>query len=122
YTVTATDSAGNTATARSSASKDSTTSVGITAVTNPITATTVRSVAITGTARAGAGLRLSVNSGRMSIVRTVTADSSGAWSLSGLDLSSLRDGVLTFAVSGTPTTGDRAVATISATKKTTTGV
>src|SRR5204862_144681 len=79
------------------ASKDTVTSVSITSFTDPVTAANQLNVAVSGTAEAGDSIDLTVSDGTVAHDVTDSATATGGtWSFSGLDLSGLDDGAITY--------------------------
>ena len=78
--------------------------------TNPINAANQAAAAIDGTTAANAQIDVAVTDGTDVVTATTTADASGAWSVSGLDLSGLADGDITYNVNATDADGNMASA------------
>jgi hypothetical protein len=119
YTVVETDGAGNTANDTKTATKDVVApAVAMTSWTNPITAANKTAGSAGGTAENGAEISLTVTDEHGHTAGSDTV-SSGTWSISGLNFSSLDDGdVITFSVEATDAVGNTATATRTATKDT----
>ena len=95
--------------------------VTIGAATDPINADNETSILANGTGDAGDAISLVVGDGTNTTqAYTATVDSSGLWSITGIDVSSLSDGTLTFTVTATASdgSGNTAQATFTATKDT----
>jgi Bacterial Ig-like domain len=76
-------------------------------------------VAVSGTAEAGATVAVQVTGGTGAVTRTAAAAADGTWAVTGLDLSTLADGPITYRVTGTDTAGNTGAATtLAATKDT----
>jgi large repetitive protein len=110
--VTATDASGNTANTTQTVLKDSLAPMSaIASVTNPINAANQALVSTTGTGEAGATITLVVKDGSSNLApRTTTVDGTGNWSIGGIDVSSLADGLVTFSITATDAVGNTAVA------------
>ncbi|MEX0676993.1 MAG: Calx-beta domain-containing protein [Pirellulales bacterium] len=122
FTVTATDSASNTATMSITAVKDTVTDVIVSDVTDPITAANETMVMISGTGELGAMISVVATDGESSTGAAVTTvDDQGNWSLT-IDTSSLDDGTITFTVTATDEAENTDVATTTAEKDTVTEV
>lgn len=100
YQAAASDAYGNAALASIATTK---TTVAITSVTNPVNAGNVNSVSVSGTGQAGASITLVVTdvpdlmgNFSSSAEYTATVAANGAWSISGISLSMLDDGRITF--------------------------
>ena len=118
FTVTSTDSASNTATDHMAGTKV-TLSVALTVVTDPVNNGNVASANATGTGKAGATISVVVTDGSHSTApKTATVDSLGAWTVTGIDLSSLDDGTITFNVTSTDSATNTANASKTAVKDT----
>jgi hypothetical protein len=120
YKVTVTDSLGNVTEYELEAVKDTVApTLAITEVTDPIEVVNVADVDISGTGEAGATITVVVSDG-VNFTTPVTAivDSNGDWSITGIDVSDLSDGTLTFEVSAEDQAGNVTVETIEATKST----
>ncbi|MCU1461831.1 MAG: putative internalin [Acidimicrobiales bacterium] len=119
YQVVATDAAGNTSSAASySWTIDTTTSVAITLVTDPVTTANDTSAAASGTAEPGDSVDLTVADGTPAhnVTDSTTADSTtGAWSFTSLNLSAL-SGPITYSVVATDGAGNTASDSASAAK------
>jgi hypothetical protein len=119
YTAKATDTAGNDTTASQNALKDTTVAVSITTVTDPVTSGNQTNVGASGTSDAGTntvGVTVSdgVNPPLGPFAATVAPD--GSWSVTGIDVSSLNDGTITFEATATDTVGNTATDDETATK------
>jgi hypothetical protein len=117
YTATASDSVGNTATDSLTATKDVTSpAVDITAATTPLNASNVSSASAGGTGEEGATISLVVTDGVLSTTAVVTTVAGGVWSFTGLDLSALADGAITYMVTATDAAGNTATDTFAGQK------
>ncbi len=103
YSATATDAAGNTATDVFAAVKDVVVpTVDLVAVTDPIDATNETAVEASGTGEADAAIVLTVTDGANTTTEyTTTVAGDGTWSITGIDVTSLDYGTLTFNVTST---------------------
>src|SRR5690606_14505716 len=87
---------------------------------SPINDSNAANTQITGTAEALASISVIVSDGTNSTTEyTTTVNSSGAWSISGIDVSSLADGQITYTVKVTSLSGLTAETTEVTTKDTT---
>ncbi|HTQ39322.1 MAG TPA: Ig-like domain repeat protein [Pirellulales bacterium] len=119
YTVTATDAASNTTTTSKTATKNTTVpSVAITTVTNPINTSNDTSTAISGTGTTGATISVVASDGTHSTAPQTTTVSSGTWTVSGIDVSALDDGTITYTVTATNSFNNTATTSQTATKTT----
>jgi cyclophilin family peptidyl-prolyl cis-trans isomerase len=121
YTATITDSSGNTATSTLTATKNTTTpALALTSVTTPITFSNEKATVASGTAEDGATVSVVATDGTTSTApQELTVGSSGTWSISGIDVSDLKDGTITYTATATdPTTGNTATSSITTTKDT----
>ncbi len=120
YTVTATDAAGNTTTVTKTATKKTAAPVlTIAAVTNPINASNASNTSISGTADAGDKIKLTITQGKNVFkTLTATADTSGNWSFTGIDLHSLKDGAIGYSVVATDAVGNTTTVNKTVTKDT----
>src|SRR5439155_1013786 len=96
---------------------DTSTSVSITAETDPVTGANQASAAVSGTSEAGDSIDLTVSDGTPAhdVTDSTTANGSGDWSFSGLDLSGLDDGSITYAVDAADSVGNTASDSVGAT-------
>ena len=124
YSVKATDAVGNTATDSQSANKDTVTNVSIAAWTDPVTFANQGNASASGTSEAGDTIDLTVSDGTVAhdVTATTSADGSGNWSFTGLDLSGLDDGPISYSVKATDAVGNTATDSQSANKDTVTNV
>lgn len=120
YSVTETDAVGNTTTVTQSATKDTVAPVvGITSATNPINASNDTNTSVSGTADPGDSITVVASNGTsQSATASATAASDGTWSISGLDVSSLPDGTITYTATATDSAGNEGTITSTATKGT----
>ena len=121
FTATATNALGNSATATSTATKDTVApAIAVTTVTHPINASNAASVSASGTTEIGATVKVVATDSAAGTTTTynATVDSSGNWTVSGIDTSGLADGTITFTATATDAAGNSATATSTATKDT----
>jgi Bacterial Ig-like domain len=69
-------------------------------------------VAVSGTAEAGATIKVQTTDGTRTAVQTTTAGADGTWSIVGIDLSTLADGTITYQVTGTDAAGNTGAAAV----------
>ncbi len=124
YTATATDTAGNVSPATTATAPKDTAPPAAPTLTAPatVTAATVTSVTVSGSAEAGATVTLNVTDANAvhTVTATATADGTGNWSITPLNLTSLSDGQLTYTATARDTSGNTgASAAQTGTKKTT---
>jgi hypothetical protein len=122
YTATATDAAGNTGTSATITKNKDTLAPGLPTVSVPlfVNAANVANVPVNGTADPGATVALTVTDPGTAhtVSQNATADSAGAWT-TGLDLSTLNQGTVTYKVTATDAAGNAsAIATKTNTKDT----
>src|SRR5262249_39149836 len=87
-------------------------------VTDPVTAATRHSVSASGTTEVGATVQVSVTDGSNTTApAAATVDAAGNWTVTGIDVSALADGPLTYTAVAT-LAGATATATRTATKNT----
>ena len=116
FTVTASDAAGNTAQSSLTSTK---TTVAIVAVTDPINAENAANVTVSGTGEVGATITLVATNGDNSTDEyTTVIGEDGTWSITGVDVSGLADGTITFTATATDTAGNTAESSLTATKDT----
>lgn len=120
YAATATDSAGNISTTGTATNTKDTVSATPT-VTAPayVNGANVASVPVSGTSDAGASVSLTIADANSAhtVSQTVTANGSGTWSSSGLNLGTLNPGAISFAATATDLAGNvSAAGTTSGTK------
>ena len=120
YTITVTDPAGNSTTVTRTATKDTVApTVDIDSVTDPIDLAHANSVTISGTGEAGATISVVITDGTNSTTATTTTVAeNGTWSVSGINVSTLADGTITYQVTITDGAFNTAQATQTAVKKT----
>jgi len=109
YKVTATDEAGNTKLEEIDAVKDTVApALEIETVTNPINIGNADAVSISGTGEVGAVISVVVSDGtnQITVTQTATVDSEGNWTITGINVSTLEDGTLTFTVKATDAVGN----------------
>ena len=120
FRVTSTDSDGDPVEDSLSATKDTTPpSLSVAAVTDPINAASSSAVSAAGSGEVGATISVVVSDGsNFSATYTATVDSSGNWSIAGIDVSTLDDGTLTFTITATDAAGNVTETSTSAVKDT----
>jgi hypothetical protein len=120
FTVTATDAAGNTAQATKTATKDTVApAVSVTSVTDPITIANRHITQATGTGEVGATISLVASDGTNSTTaQTTTVALNGTWTIAGIDVSGLADGIITYNVTATDPAGNTATTSKTGTKST----
>ncbi len=90
-------------------------------VTNPINSSNDTKTSISGTAAAGASISITANDGTGTstpVTATATAGADGKWTASGIDVSSLSDGTITYTATTTDAAGDAVTVSQTATKDT----
>jgi hypothetical protein len=122
YSATATDAADN-AGAAGTATGTKDTAVETATITAPtyINSATKSSVAISGTADANASISVAISdvgNVHTTTVTTTTADGTGAWSKTAINLSSFNDGTITFALTETDAAGNQGTASTTSSKDT----
>jgi hypothetical protein len=122
YTATATDAAGNTGTSAAVTKTKDTLAPGLPTISVPtfVNAANAASVPVSGTAEPGATVALSVTDPGTAhtVSQNATANGAGAWS-TGLDLSTLNQGTVTYKVIATDAAGNAgAIRTATNTKDT----
>jgi TusA-related sulfurtransferase len=123
YTATATDAAGNTGTSAAVSRTKDTLAPGLPTVSVPsfVNATNVATVPVSGTAEPGAIVSLTVTDPGTAhtVPQAVTANGSGVWSATALNLTTLNQGTVTYKVTATDAAGNAsAIATTTNTKDT----
>jgi len=120
YIATATDSAGNSATVTKTSTKDVVApAVSITTVTSPINAGNAANTSVSGTGEGGVLISIVANNGaHNTTAQTTTVSIGGTWTISGIDLSAISDGTITYTASATDAAGNTATASKTATKDT----
>ena len=120
YSATATDGFGGTANDSKTAAKDTVTNVSITNWTDPINAGNQTNVSASGTAEAADTVKLTISDAgnAHSVGPFTTTATGGHWSFSGIDVSSLNDGTITYSVTATDGVGNAATDSETATKDT----
>ena len=123
FTANATDTAGNSASDTETTTKDTAgPAVAITSSTGPISIATAHDATASGTSEVGATISLIVTDGHNSTTAyATTADSNGAWTISGIDTSSLDDDEVVYTVTATDSHGNSSQA-VHATSKTTVSI
>src|SRR6202008_459049 len=102
------DGLGNPANDSKTATKDTVTNVAITSVTDPVTHVNQGNASASGSSEAGDTIDLKGSDGIHAVTASTSADGSGNWSFTGLDLSSLNDGPITYFVKATDAVGNTA--------------
>src|SRR5262249_54986889 len=112
YTATASTS-GGTATNTKTASKDTTApAVNVTTVTTPINGGNFSNASASGTGEVGATISVPVTDGTNTTPAvTTTVGSGGTWSVTGLNLSNLKDGTVSYTARATDAAGNTASST-----------
>jgi hypothetical protein len=119
FSVVAIDTAGNEDSAETTAEKDTLTNVTISEVTDPIGIADADSTAVAGTGEAGATVSVVVSDGANSTApQMAVVAAGGTWTISGIDVSSLNDGTLTYTVTITDLAGNTNVDSDTAVKTT----
>ncbi len=121
YQVTATDAAGNvSATATATNTKDTVSATPSVTAPAYVNGANVASVPVSGTSDAGASVSLTVTDAGTpvhTVTQTVTANGSGTWSTSGLNLGTLNPGAISYSATATDPAGNvSAAGTASSTK------
>jgi hypothetical protein len=111
---------GNTISGTASVTRDTSTTVAITAWTNPVDNTNQTNVSVSGTAEAGDTIELKItDAGNAHTVGPFTTTATGGtWSFSNKDVSSLNDGTITYSVKATDAATNTATDSKTATKST----
>ncbi|MEX2113841.1 MAG: Ig-like domain-containing protein, partial [Pirellulales bacterium] len=118
YTVTATDAVDNAATDTLNAVKDVVANAAFLSATNPINANNVTAVSTIGTGEDGADIELVISDGANPTSAMTTTVAGGMWSFSGIDLSALDDGPITYTVTTTDVAGNTSTIVFNADKDT----
>ncbi len=119
YTATVTDAAGNTLTASQTATKDTVAPVSIASVTSLIDQANQTKTSASGTTEVGATVSVTASDGTTTTSPVAaTVDSSGNWTATGIDVSSLNDGTITYTATATDSVGNTGTATATTTKNT----
>ncbi len=121
FSATATDSAGNTATATKTSTKDVVApALDLTDVSDPINAASATSASASGTGEVGASVSVTVTDGSATTdALTTTVAGDGTWSIIDIDVSGLTDGTLTFTAVASDAAGNTTTDTLTAEKDTT---
>lgn len=121
YTITASEANGNTTQITVNAEKDTAPpTVAITSVTDPIDAGNADTTSINGTGEAGATLSVVASDGVTATVPfTGTIAVNGSWVISGINVTTLANGPITYTVTATDAAGNTAQVNKVATKDTT---
>ena len=102
FTATATDALSNSATDMFTATKDTVApAVAVTSATNPIGSANQSAVSVGGTGDDGANISVTASDGTHTSNTVTTVVSGGTWSVSGIDVSGLDDGPVTFTATAT---------------------
>ena len=116
YTVTSTDAAFNTAEATMTATKST---VHVTVVTDPINSSNASNTSASGTGEVGATISVVASDGtNTTATYTTTVASDGTWSITGIDVSGLADGEITFTATATDSNENAAHSSLTSTKDT----
>ncbi len=120
YTVVAVDAAGNSSEVTLAAQKDTVApAVAISSVTDPINQDNATNTSISGTGEVGAEVMVVADDGVSSTIAfAVTVDGGGNWTISGIDVSALADGTITYSVMATDAAGNTTAIDTTATKNT----
>jgi cyclophilin family peptidyl-prolyl cis-trans isomerase len=120
YTATISDTSNNTATGSKTTTKDTVApSVAVTTVTSQINKSNATSTSASGTGSVGATVQVVASDGiHTSTAKSATVGSGGTWSITGIDVSSLTDGTITYTATATDSAGNSAIASKSTTKDT----
>ncbi len=119
FTITATDAASNTTQVARSSMKNTVIEVAITDATDPVNAANETAASISGTGEVGASVVVVISDGENEVTTAaVIVGSNGAWTVTGIDLSSLDDGEVTYTATATDEAGNTDVAEIDAVKDT----
>ena len=120
YRATATDAAGNTATSSHAGTKDTVApEVAITAATDPALNSNLTNASASGTGEATASISLVVTDGTHTTTEyTTTVAADHTWSITGIDLSTLSDGPITYRVTATDEAGNTTTTTRNANQDT----
>ncbi|MBL9122456.1 MAG: hypothetical protein JNG90_02410 [Planctomycetaceae bacterium] len=101
YQLAASDNYGNAVLASRTATK---TTVAITTVVDPVNASNVADVSVSGTGQVGAAIKVVVSDNAATphtVEKTTTVAADGTWSVTGLNLTTLNNGVIQFAATAT---------------------
>ncbi len=126
YTATATDSQGGTVTSNATATKDTVVpTVAISTGTTPINLSNQAATSVSGTGSDGDTVSVVASDGtNTTTTQTETVPSSGTsagtWSITGINVTSLNDGTITYTATITDASGNTATSELTATKNTTT--
>ena len=120
YRVTITDNSGNSATVTKTATKNVTDPlVDITEASTPITLANQHSVSVSGKAQVGSTVKVEVTDGTTTTTAVTTVPAAnGSWSVSGIDVSALKDGSITYRVTMTDVDDHTFTDTLATTKAT----
>ena len=120
YTATTTDAAGDVLTANRTATKNTIAPVTVSSVTSLVVQSNEKNTSASGTTKAGDTVMVTVTDGTTTTTAVkATVDASGNWTVTGIDVSSLQDGTITYTATATdPTTGNVGTATRTTTKNT----
>ena len=119
YKATATVS-GTTANSTRTTTKDTAApAIAISTVTNPLNSANSGAATISGTGEAGALVSVTATDGTSTVGPLLTqVTSTGTWSITGFNVSSLKDGTITFSATATDTAGNTAKTSTTANKDT----
>ena len=120
YSVVSTDSVSNSITATKTTNKDTTPpTILLVTVTDPTNNATAANTQASGTGEAGATLSIVATDGtHTSIAKTGTVAANGAWTITGIDVSGLDDGTITYTITATDAAGNAATDTKTGVKDT----
>jgi cyclophilin family peptidyl-prolyl cis-trans isomerase len=120
YTATQTDTSNNTTTSSKTTIKDTVPPmVSISSVTNPINIGNVTNTTASGTGEVGATISVMASDGsHTTTAATTTVGSGGTWSISGINVSALNDGTITYTATATDSANNSASSTKTANKDT----
>jgi cyclophilin family peptidyl-prolyl cis-trans isomerase len=118
YAMTATDIALNSVHDTLHAIKDTVgPALTVSAFTNPVNSSNFAKASVSGTGQPGTAVFVQVTDGAHSTsIRIAVVDSKGRWSIEGIDVSALNDGVITYRFTATDPVGNQARLTRSAIK------
>jgi cyclophilin family peptidyl-prolyl cis-trans isomerase len=121
YTVTVTDAFGASGSLTKTATKDTVApAVSVLTVTDPITADNQANTSASGTVSIGSTVSVTASDGTTTTapVAATVDQALGTWTATGIDVSGLNDGTITYTATATDTVGNTATASKTATKST----